>query len=592
MSKQVAESEQTQIRPEYPRPNFVRNAWKNLNGEWEFCFDLNNSGVAKNFFLQPFFDKRIIVPFCPESKLSGIGCIDFMPSVWYAKNFTITPEQLDGRVLFHIGACDYKTTVYVNGIEVGVHVGGYTPITFDISHELKIGENRVVVHAEDDTRSDKQPTGKQSKGYISRGCYYTRTTGIWQTVWLEYVPKLYLQSVKINATDLNGEVALKIKLNDFPTDAKVAIEVFYEGEKITEKTCLLCGKETCIGLSIPSPRLWSVGAPNLYDIKYTLFAKGEKVDEVEGYFGIRRIDICEKKILLNGKPVFQRLILDQGFYPDGIYTASSEEELKRDIEYSMKLGFNGARMHEKVFEERYLYHADKMGYLLWGEYADWGIDTTSPDTLHTLLPQWIERVERDYNHPSIICWCPYNETAVITQADLRRAMPANVSSLYFVTKAIDGTRPVVDTSGYIHTETTDIFDVHDYNQDTEKHEERYKKLAEGEYFANFELIPGEKDKPYIVSEFGGMRWSKEMDKSAWGYGAPPKTFEEVADRYEKLSSTLLKCPIVTGYCYTQLFDVEQEQNGLFYYDRSKKFPDEIYQRIRLANERKASIEEE
>ena len=321
---------------------------------------------------------------------------------------------------------------------------------------------------------------------------------------------------------------------------------------------------------------------------------GKKTDEVTGYFGIRRIDIDGEKILINGKPVFQRLILDQGFYPDGICTAPTDKDLKKDIEYAMNLGFNGARLHQKVFEERYLYYADKMGYLVWGEYGDWGLDMMSPYTLHAMIPQWIEAVERDYNHPSIICWCPYNETGVVGECPIRGTLPTNISAVYHATKALDNTRPVVDTSGWSHTENTDIFDVHDYEQDTEIFAERYKKHGEGEFFANFKLVPETPVvRPYMVSEFGGMRWSKEAEgeETSWGYGDEPKDLEEVCRRYESWTETLLSVPNMAGFCYTQLTDVEQEQNGLYYYDRSKKFPDTVYERIRKANKRVAKIEE-
>lgn len=582
------------IRQEYPRPSFVRGNWTNLNGEWEFCIDSGNSGIERKLFEQPSLEQKIIVPFCPESVLSGIGCTDFMPAVWYAKNIDITKEQLAGRVVLHIGACDYKTILYVNGEEVGTHIGGYTSFSFDISEKLKEGENRIVIYAEDDTRSKIQPSGKQCRRWRSVGCFYTRTTGIWQTVWLEYLPKTYIKNVKINATNLNGKVLLDVKLNEYAQNMQFKAEIFYNGEKLTEEAFPVDGVANGYSIDVKPVYLWEPSNPNLYDIRYTLLKENKEEDVVDGYFGIRRIDVDGYKIRLNGKSIFQRLILDQGFYPDGICTAPSDEALKKDIEYAQKLGFNGARLHQKVFEERFLYHADKMGYLVWAEYGDWGIDGASPYILHAMLPQWLERMERDYNHPSIVCWCPYNEVGEMYDPVIRGVLETNITAVYQATKALDATRPVVDVSGWYHTEDTDIFDVHDYEQDVEIFAEHYKKHAEGEFFANFEVVPENKSRPYMVSEFGGMRWSKEnfAYNVSWGYGKGPNDLEEVCNRYEKWTEVLLSTPNISGFCYTQLTDVEQEQNGLYNYDRTNKFPDEVYERIRKANEKLAEIEKE
>ncbi len=576
-------------RQEYPRPQFVRKEWQNLNGDWEFCIDHANSGTAKKLYAKEKLEGKIILPFCPESSLSGVGCTDFMASVWYAKNVQFIQAQIDGKIVIHVGACDYKTTVYVNGEVVGEHIGGYTSFSVDITAWTKVGQNRIVIHAEDDTRSTKQPSGKQSYFYASEGCVYTRTTGIWQTVWLEFLPKTYLQSVKINATDLDGKVFLDVKLNEYAKNARLCVEVFYKGGKLLEKEFSINGVFNRYAIEVKPVYHWDVGAPHLYDIKYTLLLNGKRTDVVESYFGIRRIDIDGYKIRLNGKSIFQRLLLDQGFYPDGIYTAPTDEDFIRDIEYAQKLGFNGARLHQKVFEERFLYHADKMGYLVWAEYGDWGVDIGRPEVLHAMLPSWIERIERDYNHPSIVCWCPYNEVS-----PSHSVVYTNISAVYQATKALDGTRPVIDTSGWWHTQDTDIYDVHDYEQNTCIFAERYKKHAEGKFFANFDAIPQRKDRPYMVSEFGGMRWCKEnlAHSLSWGYGNQPKDEEEFCSRYERWTETMLSIPTISGFCYTQFTDIEQEQNGLYYYDRTEKFSSEVYARIRRANERSAQIEKE
>lgn len=582
-------------RPEYPRPQFVRSTWTNLNGEWEFYKDLSASGENRKLWLCEKFDETITVPFCPESKLSGIGYTDFMDAVWYAKNVNITEEQLSGRVILHFGACDYFTTVYVNGEKVGTHRGGYTSFTFDITDSLHVGENRIVVHALDDVRSRKQPAGKQSDKYQSYGCFYTRTTGIWQTVWLEYVPETYIEKVKITATDLGGAAALTVHLNKYVSEAMLKIEASFEGKAVASEEIHLSGIVSEGSFKVSDVHLWNVGEPNLYDIKYTLVIDGKEIDTATGYFGIRRIDIDVYKVRINGKSVFQRLILDQGYYPDGIYTAPSDDDLKRDIQLALDAGFNGARFHEKVFEERSLYHADKMGYLVWGEYPNWGVETSDPDTLHAYVREWIESVERDYNHPCIIGWCPYNEC--IAQNNSHTQIDTNVEAIFDATKAIDKTRPVIDTSGYVHTERTDIYDVHDYNQDIEYWEKAMKDHSDGKWM-KVDTYAHQKYKyfgktPFMVSEYGGARWAPDNGEKtpSWGYGETPKSVEDFCNRYCAITETILGASNIMGFCYTQLTDIEQEQNGLYYYGREKKFPDEIYARIKAATSKKAAIEE-
>ncbi|MBQ8551708.1 MAG: beta-galactosidase [Clostridia bacterium] len=581
-------------RAEYPRPQFVRGSWANLNGEWEFYNDLSASGADRELWKCEKFDGTITVPFCPESDLSGVGYKDFMTSVWYAKNIDVTAAQLEGRVLIHFGACDYLTSVYVNGNKVGTHKGGYTSFTFDITDSLTVGGNRIVVHALDDVRTMKQPAGKQSRKQYSFGCYYTRTTGIWQTVWLEYVPETYIEKIKITATDLGGEIMVETHLNKYVADASLKIEASFEGKPMASRTITLSGKVSQGTFTVSEVYPWNVGEPNLYDVRYTLIIDGKDVDTADGYFGIRRIDIDGYKVRINGKSVFQRLVLDQGFYPDGIYTAPTDEALVRDIEYSMNAGFNGARLHEKVFEERFLYHADKMGYLVWGEYPNWGVDTKDVELLHTYLPEWLESIERDYNHPSIVGWCPYNETWSKDQ------LHSNVSMIALATKYADPTRPVIDASGGYHAGITDIYDEHDYNQDPAVWEERCRAHANGEFFNKYldKQVKYDGKMPYMVSEYGGIKWNPDMGqgnrdmKKSWGYGNAPQSMEEFCERYCKITAAIMATPNIMGFCYTQITDVEQEQNGLYYYDRSLKFPKEIYDRIKATNTAKAAIEEE
>ena len=349
-------------RPEYPRPSFLRGeeSWLNLNGVWQYEEDPSDSGWGRFVWREGEFPKNIIVPFVPESKLSGIDNQDFMKRVWYRREFSLTKEQTENRVLINFGAVDYEAWVIVNGKIVGNHYGGYTPFSFDITEVVKEGVNTVVVTAMDDTRDMRQPSGKQSRDYDCFGCHYTRCTGIWQTVWLEFVPKTYIKNAMLTpeVTDECVRVRVKTAGDNVEKGEKTTLKtvVSKDGNFVSEKEITFHGDEAVFSLPVKEPVLWDIGKPELYDVTFTL---GE--DIVTTYFGMREVKISGKKFLLNGRPVFQKLVLDQGYYPDGIYTATSDEDMRRDIELSMEMGFNGARMHMKVFEPGYIYHADHMG---------------------------------------------------------------------------------------------------------------------------------------------------------------------------------------------------------------------------------------
>lgn len=578
-------------RPEHPQPMFKRDNWQNLNGEWLFEFDFGTSGAERRLFKPESaeeYTKKIKVPFCPESELSGIGYKDFIPAVWYKRSITVTEEQLKGRVLLHFGAVDYECDVYINGEKAGSHFGGYSSFTLDITDLLKAGENDLTVNARDNVRSGKQPKGKQSSAFYSQGCDYTRTTGIWQTVWLEYVPAGYIKIAKYYP-DIE-EAAFDIELT-LSLGGKLTVEALYEGKNVGGCTKEIKGRYARFRLPLTEKHLWEVGNGRLYDLKFTL-ETDYGTDVLYSYAGLREVRIDGFKVLINGKSIFQRTVLDQGYYPDGIYTAPSDEDLKRDIEMSMKIGFNGARLHEKIFEPRFLYHCDKAGYLVWGEHANWGLDINNEGGLLNFLPEWCETVERDFNHPAIIGWCPFNETWNQFGTTARRIL----RSVYEETNRLDHTRPVIDTSGGYHV-ITDVYDQHDYDQNPENFRKSYadyngKADSFKLLYKNDQIyIP---DLPLFMSEFGGIKWipeskQKNAASNSWGYGNAPSTEEEFLARYEGLVSALLEAPNIMGFCYTQLYDVEQEVNGLYTYSREKKFDD--YSRITAANRKKAAIEE-
>ena len=557
-------------RPEHPQPQMERSAWRSLNGAWQFAFDFGRSGLDRHFERRDALDTTITVPFCPESVLSGVHYTDFIPAVWYARAFTLTPEELSGRVLLHFGAVDYEAHVFVNGEPAGTHRGGYTSFCFDITDLCRAGENRLSVYAEDDNRSGKQPHGKQCESFDSQGCDYTRTTGIWQTVWLEFVPETYIQSVQYYSNITEGTLLVQAKLCGAGT---FTVKASFEGRPCGEASASAENGFAAVTLPLSELHLWDVGRGNLYDLTLTFGG-----DSVKSYAGMREVRIEGRSVLLNGRPVFQRLVLDQGFYPDGIYTAPDDSALVRDIELSLAAGFNGARLHQKVFEPRFLYHCDRLGYLAWGEMANWGLDYSDPAALEAFLGEWLDAVDRDFNHPSIVGWCPFNET---WDREGRRQLDSLLAMVYRVTKQLDPTRPCIDTSGNFHV-VTDIYDVHDYEQDPASFAAHYEAFRTGGAFYDAQAARQQYDgkKPMFVSEYGGIKWNPQGDvEKAWGYGDGPATEEAFIARYRGLTEALLSNPNMFGFCYTQLYDVEQETNGLYTYSREPKFDMAVFHAI-------------
>ncbi len=566
-------------RTEHPKPQFMRENWLNLNGEWDFQLDPGASWEEQELYKDAdAYAKKINVPFCPESELSGIGHTDFMNSVWYRREVELEEKQLEGRVLLHFGAVDYMATIYVNGEKCGTHKGGYVSFAVDITDHVHAGKNTIVVNAADDTRSRLIPSGKQSEKYNSYGCQYTRTTGIWQTVWLEFVPENYIKKVKY-VTDIEaGTLTIMAELVGKGT---FLAETFYKGKPAGAASHISGGGTAVLTVNLQEKHLWEVGNGRLYD----LVLKYDR-DVVKSYFGLRSLQLEGRKFLINGKSVFQRLVLDQGFYPDGIYTAPSDVELENDIRRSLAMGFNGARLHEKIFEERFLYYCDLHGYIVWGEFPNWGLDHSYADSIYGVLPEWLEEVDRDFNHPAIVGWCPFNET---WDQNYRKQFDELISTVYKATKAVDPTRPCIDTSGHFHV-VTDIYDLHDYEQDPAAFAEHYKELGKTNKF-NFPQALEDRQSydgksPFFVSEYGGIGWNTKG--KAWGYGNIPESPETFLKRLKGLTDVLLDNEKMFGFCYTQLTDVEQEQNGLYTYDRKPKFSPEI---IREIFSRKAAIEE-
>ncbi|HPO13902.1 MAG TPA: glycoside hydrolase family 2 TIM barrel-domain containing protein [Candidatus Hydrogenedentes bacterium] len=588
-------------RPEYPRPQFVREQWLCLNGEWEFEMDPGDTGLERGLLDRSLKD-RIQVPFCPESRLSGIGHTDFMTAVWYRRSVKVPAEWAGSRILLHFQAVEYDATVWVNGEEVARHRGGFTPFTCDITQQAGQREAvTIVVRARDYTRRP-QPLGKQSHLFQNHGCLYTRTTGIWQTVWMEPVPETALLRPRITPDVSNASFHIEQRLSRNRRGLYIRARITDEAGDVSGGMCAadhdFSGR---IVLPVPEPRrhLWKPGDPHLYGILIELVDESENViDRLESYAGLRSVAIDGKAVRINGEAVFQRLVLDQGYYPEGILTAPSDTALQRDIELSIQAGFNGARLHQKIFEERFLYHADRLGYLVWGEFPDWGCAEQGPVEDHqhpgaTYMTQWLEVLERDYSHPSIVGWCPLNETwqpvsdRITVLDDITRGM-------FLAAKAMDGTRPVLDASGYSHrVHGSDIYDSHDYDQNPETFLARHESLLNEQPFVNKhedrDISIPYRGQPYFVSEFGGIWWNPKArpGEDSWGYGERPKTIEEFYVRFAGLCGALLDNPNMFGYCYTQLTDVFQEQNGIYLFDRGVKFN---MARLRGIQQRRAAIE--
>jgi len=597
-------------RPEHPRPQLVRPDWLSLNGEWQFEIDRGNSGIDRGL-LERELETRITVPFAPESTASGIGDVDFLHAVWYRRTVRIPEEWTNKRVLLHFGAVDHDATVWANGVEVARHRGGFTSFTADLGAVARAGEEVVLVVRARDLPHTLQARGKQATWYRNTACFYTRTTGIWQTVWLEAVPEAHIRSLAITPQRTDSSFSIGVELS--PHTAGLTVEAVLSDVDGAVATTTIAADDMAPRVTLPIPsdrvRLWSPQDPHLYDLVVRLRdGSGAVVDEVTSYAGLRSVTIDGHRILINGEPLFQRLVLDQGYWPDTLMTAPDDAAFVRDIQLGMEAGFNGARLHQKVFEERYLYHADRLGYLVWAEFGDWGVSGSGVPTdiqqpTASFITQWVEAVTRDRSHPSIIGWCPLNETYQVTQ-DAITQLDDVTHGMYVATKAADPTRPVIDASGYSHrVRGVDVYDGHDYEQDPEAFAQNHAGLGEGIPHLNtlngHPMSLGYEGQPYFVSEYGGIWWNEErlieQQKDAddptrdesWGYGQRVGSVEEWHERFAGLTNVLLGDPLMFGYCYTQLTDTFQEENGIYDFDRNPKFD---IARIRAVQQATAAYE--
>lgn len=558
---------QPQPRPEYPRPQFERSEWLNLNGEWSYTFDFSKSGTERDLKNSQGFKDKIIVPFCPESKLSGVGYTDFIEAMWYQRSIEIPGSWSGKRVILHFGGVDYQSDLFIDGKLVGSHFGGTSSFNFDLSKYVTAGKSHnLVLAVKDEVRSGQQPGGKQCFSLKSEGCSYTRTTGIWQTVWLEAVAVNGMKDCFVLPDPDNSKFVFQPRFYSLERGMKLRIKVL-DGAKIVAQQEMAAAQNIPCEIAVKSPKSWSPQSPFLYDVVYqVLDNKSQVIDEVKSYAGMRKVHIEGNRLYLNNQPIFLRFVLDQGFYPDGIWTAPSDAALKQDIVLSMEAGFNGARLHQKVFEQRFHYWADKLGYLTWGESSSWGITNNSIESARNFLSEWNEIVLRDRSFPSIIGWSPFNETSGSVQHNRM------ITDAYNTTKMIDPTRLVNDASGYFHV-ITDLYTAHNYEQNPEALRKQLTPGKDSPVFNNNPKQARYEGQPYFLDEYGGIKWvsGKAFADNTWGYGDGPKTLDEFYDRLEKLTDVILGFDYMSGYCYTQLTDVEQEQNGVYNYNRTSKF---------------------
>lgn len=590
-------------KKDYPRPQLVRDNWTSLNGTWDFCFDDEARGERGSWYqMWPVNQAQTIeVPFTYETKRSGIGDERAHRQVWYRRSIEADAAQLsEGKHLWlHFEGSDFHTKVWVNGQYVGDHRGGYARFSFDITRFVKAKENEIVVKVED-SFDPQQPRGKQRWVKDSFGCWYVQTTGIWKTVWLEYVPEIYLNQVKMTPllTDSSLELTYDVALPEERRDGSVEIEaeITFDGIQISRTRMAVLGRSVKTRANVFHPALggmewgvreWTMDDPALYDIRFRVLVNGKETDCVGSYFAMREIRIDGPNILLNGKVLYQRLILDQGYWKDTHLTPPSEEALVDDIEKIRSMGYNGLRKHQKIEDERFLYWCDVKGMLVWSEMA--AAYQYSDEAVTEFTKEWMEIVRQNYNHPCIITWTPMNESWGVHEIETDRMQQHFTEMIYHLTKSLDPYRPVIVNDGWEHT-VSDILTLHDYEEVGETLYKRYTECKEQilttevyhssvrSAFANGFRYQGQ---PILISEYGGIAFNNE--DGGWGYGNKVSTKEEFLHRFEDITTAVKRIPYCCGFCYTQVSDVQQEINGLLDADHNYKLPPEA---IREINERK------
>lgn len=555
------------IRQEYPRPDFERENWISLNGIWDFAFDDSGEGEQQNWYQSHEYTDKIIVPFCYQSKNSGIGDTACHPYLWYHRNFDIRKEE--GRhYLLKFGAVDYHTKVWINDQYVGEHYGGHSSFQFDISTCVRDGSNSLTVRVVD-TNSCDYPRGKQFWGEEPERCWYTQTSGIWQNVWLEITGDSYFDSLQV-LTDIDHKI-VDIHTHWVGNRSKnISCRILYEGRVLaaSEQEQEPGNTDFCFHIKESDPieefHYWSPEHPQLFDLEITICSGGHCEDRVKSYFGMRKISIENGKILLNNKPYYQKLIMDQGYWVDGLMTAPSDESFYQDLKIVKEMGFNGVRKHQKIEDPRFYYWADRLGLLVWEEMPSAYV--FSAEAVANTTREWIEILRRDWNHPCVIAWVTLNESWGVRNIISSEQQQNYAAMLYYLTKSMDPSRIVSSNDGWEQICFTDLCSIHDYEVGPEELEEKYgnvelmlNKDAQGRmlYAHGHRWL----HQPVILSEFGGAATISDYSHG-WGYKETQITAQELMDQYQKLIHAISRVKTLQGFCYTQLTDVMQEVNGL------------------------------
>jgi beta-galactosidase/beta-glucuronidase len=575
---------------EYPRPQLVRDKWLNLNGKWRFRYDdamecRMPDGVTG-------WTHEINVPFAPETELSGIADTGFHRFCWYERDFELPPSQ--ERTILHFGAVDYSARVWVNGQLVAEHEGGHTPFAADITQALKAdGKQTVTVLVEDDPFDLAKPRGKQDWLLEPHSIWYPRTTGIWQTVWVERVPRTFIQSLRWTPLFETFEIGCEVFAGgDLQDDMYVEVKIWHDDQLLADDHYKVLAGEANRKIALSDPGiddsrnelLWSPERPTLLDAEVILHCGGQVVDRVRSYTALRSFSINRDRLLLNGRPYPLRLVLDQGYWPESFLTAPSDEHLKRDVELAKLMGFNGVRKHQKIEDPRYLYWADKLGLLVWEEMPS--AYRFSPRAIQRMVREWTEAIQRDYSHPCIIVWVAFNESWGVPNLTLTQAHRNAVEALYHLTRTLDATRPVIGNDGW-EASATDILGIHDYDSDPEKVKQRYEvadpvrtlfdQRRPGGRILTLDGFP-HRGQPIVLTEFGGIAYDVKNppnpDATTWGYSRA-HTAESYLALYRRLLCVVNETFMFSGFCYTQFTDTFQEANGLLNADRTPKLPFEV-----------------
>lgn len=566
---------------ECPRPQFVRSRYELLDGTWDFAFDHKNEGEGKGYSEGFVKEHDILVPFVYQCESSGINIQTRCDYVWYQRKINVNKNGCD--VILHLEGSDYITKLFVNGKYVGSESGGYHRLSFDITDYVTDGENLIVIKCEDDYSTEK-PRGKQRYKDQNFECWYVDTTGIYKSVWLEYANHSRVEHVKITPFLREEKVVLEYEALN-AEGLKIKSVASFDGKEVGVSEVVIENNVAKTEISLAGNVYpWDLQNPNLYDLKITLLNGEEEVDSVDSYFGVREIKAENGKIYLNGKELYQKLVLDQGYWLKSHLSAPSNEALYEDIIKMMEVGFNGCRKHQKVEDERFVYYADVLGYLLWSEMPS--MYTNTAKSRAVFEKEWLETVKQNYNHPCIIVWTPLNESWGVRDILTRKVEQDFANLIYHVTKEYDPYRLVITNDGWEHT-ISDIITIHHYEQSGEKLYEYFKTIDkalqdvwDGHHKGAFAQGYQYQGQPIMVTEFGGTAYQKTTEgNSNWGYGVGVKDDAEYIDRFVGLIRALNKLEYSCGYCYTQVSDVQQEVNGVLFENRDFKVDPKAFKAV-------------